>query len=143
VGRDREKFTETETEAQRETVRQRKTYTQMEVTEGERQREKWCWGHLGWIFPPQHNLETSLKACPEVCFHNDSKSWQVEIKIFTLKHGISSGDAGEERGRKRFPECDSPPHQGCIGRFCVNLTPLELSQRKEPPLRKFLHEIQL
>jgi hypothetical protein len=26
---------------------------------------------------------------------------------------------------------------------CVNLTQLELSQRKEPPLRKCLHEIQL
>ena len=31
----------------------------------------------------------------------------------------------------------------CSGSFCVNLTQLELSQRKELPLRKCLHEIQL
>ena len=34
-------------------------------------------------------------------------------------------------------------HVGCIGWFCVNLTQLELSQRKERQLRKCLHEIQV
>jgi hypothetical protein len=35
------------------------------------------------------------------------------------------------------------PVSCCTGLFCVNLTQLELSQRKELPLRKCLHEIQL
>jgi hypothetical protein len=35
-------------------------------------------------------------------------------------------------------------HNRCTGRFCVSTWhKLELSQRKEPPLRKCLHEIQL
>jgi hypothetical protein len=31
----------------------------------------------------------------------------------------------------------------CTGQFCVNLTQLESSQRKELQVRKCLHEIQL
>jgi hypothetical protein len=34
-------------------------------------------------------------------------------------------------------------HDNCAGWFCVNLTQLELSQRKELQLRKCLHEIEL
>lgn len=41
---------------------------------------KRCRPHLNWVSPPQltANLETSSQTRPDVCFHGDSKSHQVD-----------------------------------------------------------------